>query len=147
MAMGRPDLNLKLGLVIIPFYLMGIWMGSEHGIVGVAVGVTISRTVFGFLSFWMVGRLLEKRTIQVLHPLKMPFLVSVTSCALVCLIDRLWVRPNYAPPPFIGLIFSFVLMAVSYLLLSKYLFKEVGVWLGDLLQGLSKGRIKAVWFK
>ena len=146
-AMGRPDLNLKLGLVTIPFYLIGIWLGSEYGIIGVAIGVTITRTVFGFISFWLVGKVLTKQTTQVLSPLKMPFLVSVTSCAFVCLIDRLWFRPNYDSLPFVGLIFSFILMSVSYLILSKYFFKEIGVWLGDLLQDLSKGRIRAVWFR
>jgi O-antigen/teichoic acid export membrane protein len=146
-AMGRPDLNFKLGLFIIPFYILSIWIGSNYGIVGVATGVTFVRTLFGLLSFWLGARILKKPLVLMMKPLRMPFLISVLSCLLTFVVDRYMIRTNFDVNPLIGLIYSFMLMGISYLLLAKFLFKEVGSWLGGMLQSLSKGKVKAAWFK
>ena len=146
-AMGRPDLNFKLGLFIIPFYILGIWIGSRYGIIGVATGVTIVRTVFGLLSFWLGARVLKRSFAAIMRPLRMPFLISVFSCLFTLLVDQYLVRTNFDVNPLFGLIYSFTLMGISYLILAKFLFKEVGSWLGGMLQSLSKGKVKAAWFK
>ena len=82
-----------------------------------------------------------------MRPLRMPFLISVFSCILTFVVDRYMIRTNFDVNPLIGLIYSFMLMGISYLLLAKFLFKEVGSWLGGMLQNLSKGKVKAAWFK
>lgn len=68
-ALGRPDLILKLGLITIPFYCAAIWIGSVYGIVGVACGVTIVRTIFGGFTFLVVARQLEVATIKLVSPI------------------------------------------------------------------------------
>lgn len=82
-SIGRPDVTFKLGLVIVPFYLLGIWIGSFNGIVGVAVGVTIVRTVFGFVTFELVARFLKVRFIDILKPLATAFYASIIMGAIV----------------------------------------------------------------
>ena len=75
-AIGRPDITFKLGLAIVPFYLGSIWVGSSYGIVGVAFGVTLVRTVFGFIGFKLVGRVLQTDFMGVIKPLGQPLLAS-----------------------------------------------------------------------
>ena len=77
----------------------------------------------------------------------MPFLISVSSCVLTLLVDQYLVRANFDVNPLFGLIYSFTLMGISYLFFAKFLFKEVGSWLGGMLQSLSKGKVKAAWFE
>jgi hypothetical protein len=77
----------------------------------------------------------------------MPFLISVFSSVLTLLVDQYLVRTNFDVNPLYGLIYSFTLMGISYFILAKFLFKEVGSWLGGMLQSLSKGKVKAAWFK
>lgn len=146
-AIGRPDLNFKLGLFIIPFYIIGIWIGTGYGIIGVATGVTVVRTVFGLLSFWLGARVLKKPFAAIIRPLRMPFLISSFSCLFTFLIDQYFVRTIFNVNPMFGLFYSFTLMGISYLILAKFLFKEIGGLLGGILQSLSKGKVKAAWFK
>lgn len=75
-AVGRTDLGLKLGLILLPFYLIGIYVGSFWGIIGVALGVTVSRTVIGMLNFYFVGKCLKKKFIEVVKPLFKPLQIA-----------------------------------------------------------------------
>jgi len=58
-AIGKPEMNFRIGLIIVPFYLAGIYWGSFYGIIGVATGVTVVRTASGFLNFFLLSRALE----------------------------------------------------------------------------------------
>ena len=35
-AIGKPEIGFKIGLGVVPFYLFGIYLGSDYGIVGIA---------------------------------------------------------------------------------------------------------------
>ena len=58
-VVGRPDIGFKFTVVFLPFYLGAIYIGSQYGIVGVAVGVTIVRTVGGLIAFALSERLIH----------------------------------------------------------------------------------------
>jgi len=81
---GRTDLGFKLGIINLPFYFAGIYIGSFGGIVGVALGVTITRTLLGMLGFLFVGICLEKSFFEIVRPLWEPFLAC--SMAIIPLI-------------------------------------------------------------
>lgn len=76
-AVGRPDYALKLGILVLPFYLFSIWIGSFYGLVGVSIGVTFIRTLFGFVGFYLVGKCLKMKLWQVIEPLVKPFYASL----------------------------------------------------------------------
>jgi PST family polysaccharide transporter len=76
-ALGRPDLIFKIGLATVPVYFAAVWIGSQYGIVGVAVGVTITRTATGFVTLWVTSKLLHARVIQLLRPLRSSMLAAL----------------------------------------------------------------------
>lgn len=88
-VLGRPDIPFKSGLAFLPFYGVSIWLGSHYGIVGVAVGVTVARTVFGMIMFQVIAGLVGQTFRQILAPLAKPMLaamilgVCVYGCRLV----------------------------------------------------------------
>ncbi len=82
-ARGRTDIPFKLGLAIVPFYLIGIWIGSRYGLVGVAMGVTLTRTAFGVVGFELVSRMLDVNFRKVVAPMVPSFLAS---CLMGCVV-------------------------------------------------------------
>lgn len=82
-AIGRPDIGLKIMLFMLPFYLGAIWIGSFFGLAGVALGVTLIRTVFGFIDFEIVARNLGTNFIEILRPV-LPALIA--SCIMGLLV-------------------------------------------------------------
>ena len=77
-ALGRPDLIFRTGLFAVPFYLTAVWYGCSYGIVGVAVGVTLVRTVVGSVLFVVVARQLEVSTSSILAPVRSSILAAVS---------------------------------------------------------------------
>ena len=75
-AIGKPEIGFKIGLAVVPFYLFSIYLGSDYGIVGVATGVTVVRTLSGTVSFFLVGKFLEETYLSVSKPLLQPLLLS-----------------------------------------------------------------------
>lgn len=138
-AVGRPDLGFKLGLAIIPFYVLGILMGSNYGIVGVALGVTISRTVFGLLSFWIVAKLINQSALSIMRPLRTPFFHALISCLIAysiqCIVER-----NFSNLIF-ELLISMLLMIFSYILLARLYFKRNAEFVVKIIIQVSGGKI------
>jgi len=56
-VVGRPDIMFKMGLAFLPFYFLSVWGGSFYGMVGVAVGVTLARTIYSLFQLKMIARL------------------------------------------------------------------------------------------
>lgn len=146
-AMGRPDINLKLGLFILPFYFLGIWLGSDFGIIGVATTVTVVRTVFGFISFYLAAKLLEVSFWKVLRPVREPFLASIISALSVFflnLIGRLYFDFNCFSP-IINLMITGLLMILIYVLLIRHFYKQTGLFIAEKLLVLSRGKVNVKW--
>ncbi|MBN2043999.1 MAG: lipopolysaccharide biosynthesis protein [Anaerolineales bacterium] len=76
-AIGKPDINFKLGLVIVPFYLLAIWTGSRFGIAGVALGVTVVRTFFGVVNLYLVARNIDSKLLDLIRPMASPFFAAM----------------------------------------------------------------------
>ena len=116
-AIGKPQINFKIGLAIVPFYLAGIYLGSDYGIVGVATGVTIVRTLSGLLSFYIVGKVLNESYLSVTMPLLQPLLLSIC-LGFVLVLVRLLLNFVGINQPHSVLIISILMgILVSWLLL------------------------------
>ena len=76
-VVGRPDIGLKFNLGFIPFYLFSIWLGSFYGIIGVAIGVTVARTIGGMVAFWIAAHIIDGSFIDVLVEFGQPLVASV----------------------------------------------------------------------
>jgi len=135
-SIGRPDVTFKLGLVIVPFYLLGIWIGSFYGIVGVAVGVTIVRTVFGFVTFELVARFLKVRFFDILKPLTPAFYASIIMGVFVFGIKML-LSLFLADNQLIMLLILVISGILTYWLLLRNFFKANALDLTETLKPLT----------
>lgn len=107
-AIGRPDICFNIGLAVVPFYLLGIYLGSFYGVVGVALGVTVVRTFSGLINIYYLSKLLKTSFNSFLKPLFEPLLFSIYyALALLCVRKFLF---------FVGLSNSFMLLFLTILL-------------------------------
>lgn len=123
-AIGRTDITFKLGLYSIPFYLISIWAGSYYGIVGVAAGVTIVRTLVGLINFELMARCLKIGLIKVIEPMIPAFLASCWMSGVVFVVKLLL----YAFLPENNLFNLLVLVSVgglTYLLLLRTVYNAL----------------------
>lgn len=88
-AVGRPEIGLRYGLAFVPFYLLSIFIGSRYGIIGVAIGVTLSRTIFGLLQLWVGARLVGERFTGLLSHLVSPLSAAAIMGVIIYLVK--WV--------------------------------------------------------
>lgn len=58
-AVGKPNLLIQLGLVLLPIQLVGLWIGSYWGLIGIAIGHLVTAIIRMFLqvrlSKWLIG--------------------------------------------------------------------------------------------
>ena len=124
-SLGRPDLNFKLGLFIIPFYLFGIWIGSFYDIIGVALAVTLVRTAFGLVSFWIVGNLLDTSFFSIIKQLKTPFISSLIMSLSCLIVDKLVLKYYCDLSSLSSLFILAAFGSLLYIGLIKYIFTDV----------------------
>jgi PST family polysaccharide transporter len=122
-VVGRPDVNFKLGLVFLPFYLASVIIGSSFGIVGVAAGVMLSRTSFGFVNFYFVARFTQQSLMEILTPLLRPVLASLLMGCVVFVL-RL-ALPAASMPPWALLLVLSTAGALAWLLILRFLFSDL----------------------
>jgi PST family polysaccharide transporter len=76
-AKGRPDLDFKIGLAFAPLLLIGLFVGSHYGIVGVAIAVLVFNVLL-LASNYLALRLIDLAAIDALASV-----VPATAAALV----------------------------------------------------------------
>lgn len=78
LSQGRADLQFRLGLFIKPMLIMGIVIGLNWGIVGVAIGYAAAVTVAQYLNLRFAGSLVDISYSEVLLELSGAFLCAAT---------------------------------------------------------------------
>jgi len=122
-AIGRPDINLKIELSMIPFYLLGIYIGSFYDIIGVAIGVTFVRTVFGFANFIILAKILKTSVLTFFKQMQNSFFAASITSFIIFIIKVSYVN-TYDFSKMLSLIILFSLGGILYLILIKVFFKE-----------------------
>lgn len=134
-AVGRPDYGLKLGLSIAPFYLASIWVGSIYNVVGVATGVTVVRTLFGWIGFVLVARCLKTTTWKIVQPL-LPALLASCIMGLIVFVVKMLLGPSLPSTsyrPAVLLFIEAVVGGIAYLMLLRSVFRGQA---RELVQGI-----------
>jgi O-antigen/teichoic acid export membrane protein len=131
-SLGRPDLIFKLGVSIIPFYLLGIWIGSFYNIIGVAIAVTFVRTVFGLVSFWIVAHLLKTSFFTIIKQLKTPFITSLIMSLGCLILDELVLKYYFNLSSLSSLLILVIFGFILYFCLIKYIFTDIFTFLTGL---------------
>lgn len=120
-AVRRPDLPMKFGLAFIPFYLVCILAGSVYGIVGVAVGVTVARTLFGLIQLAASARLAGSRLGEALRQAA-PAGLAACSMGLGVALVR-FILDRFAFLPLTELVLSVLAGGAIYLALLAFVFR------------------------
>lgn len=123
-AVGRTDISFKLGAATIPFYLISIWLGAKYGIVGVAIAITLVRTLFGLIGFEMMGRCLKQSFWQVISPMVPAFMVSFWMGGVVYLVN-LFLDPFLEGSNLLSLIISIAIGGLTYLILLRTIYRKL----------------------
>jgi O-antigen/teichoic acid export membrane protein len=119
-AVRRPDIQMKFSLVFVPFYLVCVFAGSAFGIVGVAIGVTVARTVFGLIQLGASSRLAGSHFSEALRQ-TVPALAASCLMGAVVALFRVFLAP-YALPGLVELVLSVAVGGLAYLLLLIFAF-------------------------
>lgn len=134
-AIGRPDINLKIELSIIPFYIIAIIFGSSYGILGVAVGVTFIRTFFGLVSFVILANILKTSVLTFFNQMKYSFLASLIISLMI-----LYIKNSFLLKFDLNQVFSFIILfsigILFYSLLVKVFFKEASNEIEGIIKNL-----------
>lgn len=124
---GRTDINLKIGLLNIPFYLGAIIIGSNFGLIGVAIGATISRTSLGFVHFLCVSRVFKVSFLDVVQPIFPPLLASVVMGVTIYAVKILTTNIPGMNNCYIALVVLTMIGALTYIVLLRVWFNTLAV--------------------
>ncbi len=83
---------MRFALGFVPFYIISILVGLQYGIVGVAVGVTVARTLGGGVAFVLAARLAGEPVWALLRELAAPLGAALVMGCLVFL-ARFLIQP------------------------------------------------------
>ena len=122
-AIGRPDINLKIGLSMMPFYILAIIFGSSYGIIGVAIGVTFIRTFFGLVSFIILANILQTYVSTFLKQMKNSFFAAMITALIIKITKQLFIN-MFDFNQISSFIILFSLGIILYLFLIKVFFNE-----------------------
>jgi O-antigen/teichoic acid export membrane protein len=138
-ALGRPDIIFKLGMLTVPFYLAAVGLGSVYGIVGVAVGVTVVRTVFGVLTFVAAAREIGVPALELIAPMRSPMAAALIMSVVIFLVGTGWdqLDANYSVLKLFGLV---CLGICTYFLNLRLFFRDTAYELARLSARLSGNR-------
>lgn len=142
-VLGKPQIGFKIGLITVPFYFLGIFLGSKFGIVGVAVGVTVVRTISGIISLNIVSNLLEEKFLHFISVFGLPFVATAAmSIPLVCL--KYLFDSFSLLTPFYSLLTIILSGGIFYLLLLRNSFNSLAEDLVNVIKPLLGGKISYV---
>lgn len=89
LSQGKADLQLKVGLVLRTVAILGIVIGLQWGIVGVAIGYAIASFINSYPSFYFAGRLVNLTYWELLRNLSGVFGCAVVMAILVLAVGLL----------------------------------------------------------
>lgn len=122
-AIGRPDINLKIELSIIPFYIPAVIFGSSYGIIGVAIFVTIIRTIFGLVSFVILAKILQTSVLTFFKQMKYSFLASLITSLMILVVRQSFLL-RFDSNHLLSFFILFSLGILFYTLIVKVFFRE-----------------------
>lgn len=122
-SIGRPDLIYKINLLTIPFYLGAIFVGSRYGIVGVAIGVTLVRTIFGIINFALLSKYCGIAPSLIVRSVLHPLLAGTFAFSALIGIKHL-LRVEGSLAPFLDLLLFGTLGLLLYAMSMRFIFKR-----------------------
>ncbi len=123
-AIARPEVMFRLGMFTIPFYIAGILVGANFGILGVAVAVAAVRTASGLVGFALAARILNMAFPRFVQPMLPPLMAAILVGGTLHYI-KFAIVPAWLPVGVTSLFVLVTLGAVLYWLLVRCFFQVV----------------------
>ncbi len=136
-VVGRPEILLQFCMGIVPFYLLSLWVGSHFGFLGIAVAVTVVRTLGGIVSFWIAARLLGAGPFDWVRQVAPPFAASCLMGAVVA--GGKAVMVPLGLPSGVILLALIVVGAAAYLLILRVAYRPLLMEIVKVADSLSVG--------
>lgn len=134
-AIGRPDINLKIGLSMMPLYILAIIFGSSYGIIGVAIGVTFIRTIFGLVSFIILAKILQTSVLTFFKQMKYSFLASLITSLMILVVRQSFLF-RFDSNHLLSFFILFSSGIIFYTLLVKIFFRETSNEIEEIIKKL-----------
>jgi len=130
-VMKRPDIGFKLNIVQLPFYFAAILIGNIYGIVGITIGVTLVRTIFGFITMYLSCKLIDISTLSTIKSFIPSLLISLLM-GMILFVTKWLISPFVLTSPIVGLlIYSFggiiIYTALLIIFFPKLLFEIINI--------------------
>ena len=139
-VMGKSKLGLKLSLIGTPIIVLAVIIGSRFGIIGVAIGMMLARTIWGFVGMYYAGNLIGVSLSKILRDEWPPFQASLIMALIVFAVKHALLFLQVSSPAI--LVICTLLGGSIYLILLATLYKalleEVLLFLDRLFPSASK---------
>lgn len=96
-AVGRPDILVKLGLIILPPLLFALWYGARFGLIGVAAAHLIMGVVRTALRLWVATRQMKVGWWEMAREMMPAFYAGLA--LLACGLPAVWLTHSLPPLP------------------------------------------------
>lgn len=90
-AIGRPDIILKISILLFPVRLILLWIGAQFGLIGVAYGHLAAEVFAAVINFFVIRKVINVTLLEIMLELK----AFVGGAALaICALPVLYVTKN-----------------------------------------------------
>lgn len=92
-AIGRPDIILKISILLFPIRLLFLWMGAQFGLIGVAYGHLTAEVFAATINFFVIRKVINVTLFEIMLELK----AFVGGIALaICALPVLYLTENFS---------------------------------------------------
>lgn len=130
-SIGKPSINFKLNLYLIPVYFLAIFYATRYGLIFVAFTATMVRILFSLVSWKVASKILKENYFNLIDKVFSPLKFAILNGLLLLFIKFTLIK--YIKNDIIILILcSFISILITFVLIN-FIFKDVK---SDLIKSL-----------
>ena len=130
-SMGKPSINFKLNLYLMPVYFLAIFYATRYGLICVALTATIIRILFALIGWKITSNLLKQNFSSLIDKVFSTLKLGITN-GLILLIIKLSLINYIKNDVMVLLLCSFSSIIITFTLIN-FIFKDIK---SDLIRSL-----------
>ncbi len=127
LAIGKPEILSKYGLITFPIIVLGLFIGVQFGIVGVSIATAINSGISGLVFIWLVYTKMNSHFFEFLKMISPAFTSGLIAASVLTLINYFiaGIELNFIVKFGITSIIGLAVFVASFRLLFTTSFKEI----------------------